>query len=144
MVQARAIMDADSPQPLACGVDLVEIASLAQSIELGGEAFLQRVYTERELAFCRGRLPQLAARFAAKEAISKALGTGIRGVALREMEIHTERGGRPRVQLHGCAAARAAQLGLDHWTVSLTHRGALAIACVVSTGRGRGIDEGTS
>ncbi len=136
MLLRRAIMGADNPRPPACGVDLVEIATMARSIELGGEAFLQRIYTERELDLCRGRLPHLAEWFAAKEAIAKALGTGMRGVTWREMEVLAEQEGRPYVRLHGRAAARATQLGLDYWTVSLTHCGAFAIAYVVSIGCG--------
>jgi holo-[acyl-carrier protein] synthase len=87
------------------GVDAVEIDRIARSLERFGERFLRRVYTEREVFYCRGRVPELAVRFAAKEAISKALGTGIRGIVWREMEILPDRRGKPLVYLHGAAAA---------------------------------------
>jgi holo-[acyl-carrier protein] synthase len=71
---------------LASGVDIVEIERFSRYIELGGDRFLRRVYSTEELANCRGQVPRLAGRFAAKEAIAKALGTGIRGIGWREME----------------------------------------------------------
>ncbi len=115
------------------GVDAVEIPRVAALLERYGERFLRRVYTESEVAYCRGRVPELAARFAAKEAISKALGTGIRGIVWREMEILPDRRGKPLVFLHGRAAGRAAELGLSEFAVSLTHSKALAIAFVVAS-----------
>ena len=68
-----------------------------------GERFLRRIYTADELAYCRGRAPQLASRFAAKEAVMKALGTGRRGVDWSDIEVVRRRGGRPNIQLHGRA-----------------------------------------
>lgn len=114
------------------GVDAVEIDRIARSIERFGERFLRRVYTESEILYCHGRVPELAARFAAKEAISKALGTGIRGIVWREMEILPDRRGKPLVYLHGKAESRAAELGLVEFEVSLTHARELAIAVVVA------------
>lgn len=114
------------------GVDAVEIDRIARSLERFGERFLRRVYTEKEVFFCRGRVPELAARFAAKEAISKALGTGIRGIVWREMEILPDSRGKPLVYLHGRAASRAVELGLAEFEVSLTHARELAIAVVVA------------
>ncbi len=114
------------------GVDAVEIDRIARSLERFGERFLRRVYTEKEIFYCRGRIPELAARFAAKEAISKALGTGIRGIHWREMEILPDRRGKPLVYLHAKAASRAAELGLAEFEVSLTHARELAIAVVVA------------
>jgi holo-[acyl-carrier protein] synthase len=114
------------------GVDAVEIHRISQTLERFGERFLRRVYTERELAYCRGKVPELAVRFAAKEAISKALGTGIRGIVWREMEILPDRRGKPLVFLHGRAASRAAELGLAEFAVSLTHARELALAFVVA------------
>ncbi len=115
------------------GVDAVEISRVAALLERYGERFLRRVYTEPEVAYCRGRVPELAARFAGKEAISKALGTGIRGIVWREMEILPDRRGKPLVFLHGRAASRAAELGLSEFAVSLTHSKELAIAFVVAS-----------
>jgi holo-[acyl-carrier protein] synthase len=114
------------------GVDAIEIDRIRRSIERFGRRFLSRVYTEREVAYCQGRIPEFAARFAAKEAISKALGTGIRGIIWREMEILPDRRGKPLVFLHGRAANRAAELGLAEFAVSLTHARELAIAVVVA------------
>ena len=118
---------------LSVGVDIVEIPRVARVVERWGERFLRRVYTDREVAYCRGRIPELAARFAAKEAISKALGTGIVGVAWREMEILADRRGKPLVFLHGRALVRAELLELDEWAVSLTHSDGNALAFVVAS-----------
>ena len=115
------------------GVDAVEIERVGASVERFGERFLERVYTAREVDYCRGRIPELAARFAGKEAISKALGTGLHGVAWREMEILPDRRGKPLVFLHGRAARRAEEIGLRDFAISLTHTDSLAIAFVVAS-----------
>ncbi len=122
---------------IACGVDIVEIEDIAQSIKVGGEQFLQRVYTQSELMFCNGRLPQLAARFAAKEAVSKVLGTGMRGISLHDIEIVSNRRGRPSICLNGRAAAKAQRLRLQEWNVSLSHTKSFAVAFVVSICRNK-------
>ena len=129
------LITADQPDSAAwceCGVDVVELERFRQSYARWGERLLARVFTEAEAARGRGRPDELAARFAAKEAISKALGTGIRGVGWREMEILSNRRGKPYVRLHGAAAERAAALGLTSWSVSLTHSQTLAMAMVVA------------
>jgi holo-[acyl-carrier protein] synthase len=123
---------------LACGVDVVELSSFARVLEVGGPPFVNDVYTAHEQQYCRGRLPQLAARFAAKEAIAKALGTGIRGISWTDMEVVSERTGRPRVLLRGTAAARAEEQDLTHWSLSLSHSESLAIAFVVAESMPRG------
>src|SRR5690349_2300403 len=105
----------------AVGVDVIEIGRVKDSVERFGERFLDRVYTEAEQAYCRGRAAQLAGRFAAKEAISKALGTGIRRIHWRNIEILPDRAGAPRVTLHGPAQARFAALGLEDMQVSISH-----------------------
>ncbi len=115
------------------GVDIVEISRIARIVERYGERFLKRVYTEAEQALYRGRVPELAARFAAKEAVSKALGTGIWGIRWREMEILPDKRGKPLVYLHGAAAARARTLNLRHFAVSLSHSREFAMAVVVAT-----------
>lgn len=112
------------------GLDLVEIARIRQATERWGERFLRRVYTPAELELCRGRAPELAARFAAKEAVMKALGTGNRGVAWREIEVLANWRKRPLVFLHGRARRRAQRLGLDELVVSLSHTRDLALATV--------------
>ena len=119
---------------LSVGVDIVEIPRIARALARWGERFLRHVYTPAEVAYCRGRIPELAARFAAKEAISKALGTGMVGVWWTEMEVLGDRRGKPQVTLYGRALARAQELGLDEWAVSLSHTGDSAIAVVVARG----------
>lgn len=120
------------------GVDLVEIARIAAVLERHPVRFLEKVYTPAEVAYCRGRVSELAVRFAAKEAVSKALGTGLRGIYFREMEIYNDRRGKPLVRLHGAAARRAGELGIACLEVSLSHTDDLAIAQVVGLARGRG------
>ena len=92
---------------LIAGVDIIEISRVRRVYERYGDRFLRRIYTEREAAYCRGRAPQLASRFAAKEATMKALGTGVRGVRWRDIEVVRGRGQAPRIVLHGTARARA-------------------------------------
>jgi len=121
--------------PLSVGVDIIEIARIAHALARFGERFLRRIYTPREIAYCRGRIPELAARFAAKEAISKALGTGINGISWVEMEILADSRGKPYILLHGKAEARAQRLGLHHWAISLSHHDRDAIAFVVASAR---------
>ena len=114
------------------GVDIVEIARVEAALERWGARFLNRVYTDKEIRYCRGRVPELAARFAAKEAVMKALGTGIRGVGWRDIEVLPMRSGKPLVFLHGRAQQRAQTLGLEDFAISLTHSRDFAIASVVS------------
>jgi holo-[acyl-carrier protein] synthase len=123
---------------LSVGVDIIEIERIARAIERWGERFLQHVYTEPEVRFCRGRVPELAVRFAAKEAISKALGTGLYGIGWTEMEVLPDRRGKPLVTLHGRALAQAEGLGLSEWAISLSHSDGQAIAFVVANGQGPG------
>ena len=117
--------------PFAVGTDLIAISRVRAVLDRHGARFLRRVYTPEEAAFCRGRVPELAARFAAKEAVMKALGTGARGVAWREIEVLPDRRGKPLVYLYGRAAERAGRIGLSAIDVSLTHERDLAIAVVV-------------
>ena len=116
---------------MAVGIDIIEIPRVQKVLEKHPERFLQRVYTPEEAAFCRGRVSELAARFAAKEAVMKALGTGARGLAWREIEILPNRRGKPLVYLHGLAKKRGETIGLRGIDVSLTHDADLAIAVVV-------------
>ena len=113
------------------GIDVIEIARVKAVLQRHPERFLARVYTREEVAFCRGRVPELAARFAAKEAVMKALGTGARGLAWREIEILPNQRGKPLVYLHGLAKERAETIGLRGVDISLTHSHDLAIAAVV-------------
>lgn len=122
---------------LTSGVDLIEIARVERAIESFGDRFLQRVFTQNEILYCRGRVSELAARFAAKEAVSKALGVGMRalahdGIYWKDAEITGDRRGKPIVRLFGRAAERAEELGLTEWAVSLTHTKVHAMAFVVA------------
>jgi holo-[acyl-carrier protein] synthase len=125
----------DSDTVLASGVDLIEIDRIEIAVARYGERFLARVFTPMEIAYCRGRSHQLAARFAAKEAVSKVLGTGIQhrdGVAWQEIQIVSDDHGKPAVQLTGKAARRAEQIGLSTFALSLSHTREHAIALVVA------------
>jgi holo-[acyl-carrier protein] synthase len=119
----------------AVGVDITEIDRVERALARFGERFLKRIYTDMEAAVCRGRVSELAARFAAKEAVMKALGTGAKGVAWREIEVLPNRRGKPLVYLHGRAKDRAEKIELDGLDISLTHDGNLAIAMVVGRSR---------
>jgi len=130
------VFDPESEGAIAVGIDLIEIPRIQRAIDDFGERFLKRVYTERERERYRGRTNELAARFAAKEATSKALGTGIIGIHWREMEVLPNRRGKPVLILHGQAAERARQLGLNHFSVSLTHSRTDAMAFVVASHTG--------
>ena len=120
---------------IGVGTDVIEIARIAQSIDRFGDRFLDRVFTPREIAYCRRKknaAESFAARFAAKEAGAKALGTGIsQGVSWLEMEVNRESGGRPTLQLTGRAAQRAGRLGIAGISLSLTHGKDIALAVVV-------------
>jgi holo-[acyl-carrier protein] synthase len=117
----------------AVGIDMIEIDRVRKVLAKHPERFIERVYTPAEAAFCRGRIPELAARFAAKEAVMKALGTGARSVAWRDIEILPDRRGKPLVYLWGGAKRRAEVIGLTAIDVSLTHLETFAMAAVVAT-----------
>jgi holo-[acyl-carrier protein] synthase len=120
---------------IGSGIDLAEIGRIQQSIDRYGERFINRIYTPAEQAYClrkRNAAESFAARFAAKEAAAKALGTGIsRGVHWLEIEVIRERSGRPSIQFHGRAAEIAQRLGVAHAALSLTHTSSLAMASVL-------------
>jgi holo-[acyl-carrier protein] synthase len=125
---------------LAVGIDVILISRVRKVLERHPERFLQRVYTPEEVAFCRGRVHELAARFAAKEAVMKALGTGARGLAWREIEILPNRRGKPLIYLHGDAKKRGETIGLQGVDISLTHEGDLAIAAVAGMAEASPLD----
>ena len=117
------------------GVDIVSIERISKSLERSGEAFLRRICTEQELTLMGSanevrRAEFLAGRFAAKEAIAKALGTGlgIMGVALTDMEILREGAGAPYVKLHGPVLALYEERGGKHLSISISHDGGMAVA----------------
>ena len=117
--------------PYAVGIDMIAIPRVRRVLERHDERFLRRVYTPEEVAYCRGRVPELAARFAAKEAVMKALGTGARGVAWREIEVLPNRRGKPLIYLYGRARERAERIGLTGLDVTMSHESEFAIAAVV-------------
>jgi len=115
------------------GVDIIEIPRIAEAIERFGERFLRRVYTEREVAAYRKRTSSLATRFAAKEAVMKVLGTGMRGVSWHDIEILSAPSGKPVVHLHGKALERFESLGLESITVSLSDSKEHAVAVALGS-----------
>ncbi len=117
---------------LRCGIDMIDIHRVEDGIERFGERFLNRFFTPGEREDCADQAHRLAARLAAKEAVSKVLGTGIGVVGWREIEIRGDEQGRPTLHLHGAAAAVSAELGLTQWDVSLTHTPAQASAVAVA------------
>ena len=120
---------------LRTGVDLIEIARVGRAIERHGTRFLARVYTARELSDCNARVESLAARFAAKEAAAKALGTGIwrHGVEWTDIEVCRDPlSGAPSLLLYNAAATHSDRQALLHWSVSLSHDRDRAIAFVVA------------
>lgn len=120
------------PSSLAAGIDAIELIRVEKTLKRHPERFLTRVFTDLEIAFCRGRVRELAVRFAGKEAMMKALGTGVRGVGWRDIEILPNRRGKPLVYLHGKAKKRAELLRMGQPEVSLTHSDTIAFAFVVA------------
>jgi holo-[acyl-carrier protein] synthase len=122
---------------LRTGVDLVEITRFEQALERHGQRFLERVFTPQELQEVgeqQGRLASLAARFAAKEAVSKAFGTGIGQIFWREIEILRGPEREPVLHLHGNSLCLAEKQNLTSWSLSLSHTEQYAIAMVVALG----------
>ena len=119
---------------LCTGVDLIEIERFAAAVERYGARFLGRVFTPQELRDADGSLASLAARFAAKEAAAKALGTGIGVVCWSEIEVLRGPERQPSLRLHGSAAQLADRLRIHTWSVSLSHTHEHAIALVVALG----------
>jgi holo-[acyl-carrier protein] synthase len=117
------------------GIDMIELDRVRKVLRKYPDRFIHRVFTPAETAFCRGRVPELAARFSAKEAIMKALGTGARSVAWRDIEVLPDQRGKPLVYLYGGAAERAERIGLEAIDISLTHLESFAVASVVCTQR---------
>lgn len=119
---------------LTTGVDLIELIRIEGAIQKHGNQFLERIYTEKELSLFRNSLESLAVRFAAKEAVSKALGSGMGEINWREIEILRDDMDAPVLNLHGKAQQRAALLGYRNWSVSLSHTDKYALAFVVAIG----------
>lgn len=120
------------------GVDVVKVERIAEALERFGDRMEQRLFTEGERTYCRTHkdpLPHFAARFAAKEAAFKAIGTGLSGgVGWKHAEVIQPGGRQPRLEFHGVALERFQRLGCTATHVSLTHDGGIAVACVVIEG----------
>ena len=112
------------------GIDIIEIARIKKAIARWGEGFLHRVYTEPELKLYYKKPSSLAARFAGKEAVVKALGAQAKGISWKEIEILSDSSGKPLVHLYGKARNQANGLGLNNLAISLSHSREYAIACV--------------
>jgi holo-[acyl-carrier protein] synthase len=120
---------------LRSGIDLIEISRIREALERHGERFLRRIFTPAEINHCAGKAESLAARFAAKEAASKALGTGIGPVSWLEIEVGGGELEPPAIILHGKAELIAKYIGLTTWTVSLSHSREMATAVVIAMGK---------
>jgi holo-[acyl-carrier protein] synthase len=127
-------MTANHFPPLRIGVDLIDVPRIERAMHRHGERFFTRFFTAAERAYCQNRPERLAARIAVKEAVAKALGTGIGDVRWVEIEVSSDERGRPLLTLHGAAADLAAALGLQVWEISLSHSHSQAIAFVVARG----------
>jgi holo-[acyl-carrier protein] synthase len=121
------------------GIDIINVERIRAALERFGARFSRRVLTDAEQRYVRGRPETMAGRWAAKEAVSKVLGLGVRGIGWREIEIERLPTGQPAVRLHGRAASRAGQLGMDRIAVSISHESdyAVAIAYGIRTAGGR-------
>ena len=119
---------------LATGVDLIEIARIEEVVARHGKHYLERVFTLAELEYCGKRVESLAGRFAAKEAVAKALGSGIGDVSWKEIEILGDEQNAPVLKLYGEAESRAKERGLTTWSVSISHSQSHSVAFVVAMG----------
>jgi len=119
---------------LSSGIDLVEIARIERAIERHGERFYKRFFTEQEVIFCEGRSASLAGRFAVKEAVAKALGTGVGDFDWTDIEVVCDGRGKPELVLHDRAQDLANAKGYIHWSISLSHTDTHAIGLAVAIG----------
>jgi holo-[acyl-carrier protein] synthase len=129
------------PLVLRTGVDMVKIARIATVVARHGQRFVARVLLADEIQICAGRIPAIAARWAAKEAVAKMLGVGIRGltsgadaIPWHDIEIQRNLTGKPQICLHRYAATIAAAQGLQVFDISISHDGEYAIASAVAIG----------
>ncbi len=127
------------PGTTELGIDIIKVDRIRASIERFGARFSNRVLTEAERRYVRDRPETFAGRWAAKEAVSKVLGLGVRGIGWKDIEVERLPTGQPAIRLHGRAAERADQLGMGRIAVSITHESdfAVAIAFGVRTAGGR-------
>ena len=116
---------------LRTGVDIIEISRIEEVVARHGKHYLERIYTPAELEQCGKRSESLAGRFAAKEAVAKALGTGIGDISWKEIEVLGDEQNAPVLTLHGSARQLADDLGLRNWSVSISHSQSYSVAFVV-------------
>ncbi len=130
---------APPPETTELGIDIIRVSRIKDSLARFGDRFTNRVLTPTESRYVRGRPETMAGRWAAKEAVSKVLGLGVRGIGWRDIEIERLPTGQPAVKLHGRAARRAEQLGMGRVAISISHESefAVAIAYGVRTAGGR-------
>ncbi|MGA3030128.1 MAG: holo-ACP synthase [Candidatus Limnocylindrales bacterium] len=127
------------PETTELGIDIIRVSRIRDSLAKFGDRFTRRVLTPTEMAYVRGRPETMAGRWAAKEAVSKVLGLGVRGIGWRDIEVERLPTGQPAVKLHGRAARRAEQLGMGRIALSISHESefAVAIAYGIRTAGGR-------
>ena len=116
---------------LTTGIDIVEVHRVEAAVSRRGDRFLRRIYTDAELALYRDRISELAVRFAGKEATMKALGTGVRGVGWKDIEVVLHESGAPSIKLHGRCKQHAQRLEVQRIAISLSHSRDYAVASVV-------------
>ncbi len=126
-------------ETMELGIDIIRVQRIADALKRFGDRFSKRILTPAEAAYVRNRPETLAGRWAAKEAVSKVLGLGVRGIGWREIEIERLPTGQPAVRLHDRAARRATQLGMGRIAVSISHESEFAVATAygVRTAGGR-------
>lgn len=117
---------------LATGVDIIEIERVQRSIDRFGDKMRNRIFTPQEQAYCANKVTSLAGRYAIKEAVSKALGTGIGDITWTDIEVINNEHGKPELVLHNGAKVLAAQLGLNQWSISISHTNTHAIGFAVA------------
>ncbi|MCZ7669945.1 MAG: holo-ACP synthase [Chloroflexi bacterium] len=119
---------------LTTGVDIIEIARIERSLNRFGDKMRNRIFTPQEQSYCAGKLPSLAGRYAIKEAVSKALGTGIGDVNFTDIEVINDKRGKPELTLHNRAKEIAAEQGWQQWSISISHTDSHAIGFAVALG----------
>ena len=122
--------------PIICtGIDIIEIDRIQNVLSQYGNRFLNKIFTPDEIQYCRGRSPNLAGRFAAKEATMKALKTGARGVSWKDIEVISTSNGAPSIKLYNRALARAESLGVSSLSISFSHSRDYAVASVIASSK---------
>ena len=122
--------------PIICtGIDIIEIDRIQNVLSQYGNRFLNKIFTPDEIQYCRGRSPNLAGRFAAKEATMKALKTGTRGVSWKDIEVIRASNGAPSIKLYNRALARSESLGVSSLSISFSHSRDYAVASVIASSK---------